>query len=141
MLNRKFQIQNATPQFYYPNSFDTFLRTFNPNENYDHYFETVMAGNTCRLFMKNSIIVTVQPQSTPVHVVHMYKKVSFTSQVATVGITLFLFFDYLTILCFIGGLLGLFTGMSLMSFVEIIYWTFSQILLKFGCSPKFAEVA
>jgi len=81
----QYSTQNMTPTFYYPNTLYTLLSVAVTNEPYNTFFRDILTGNPCLTFMKNSIIVKLRPQRTPVHVVHMQRKVSFTSQVATFG--------------------------------------------------------
>jgi len=84
-LKQQYLEQNVTPTFDYPNTLEAFLSPQFPPENYDNYFYEIMMLDPCHILMKNSIIVNLQPQDPPVHIVHMQKKISFSSQLATFG--------------------------------------------------------
>ncbi|KAG5679881.1 hypothetical protein PVAND_009418 [Polypedilum vanderplanki] len=67
--------------------------------------------------------------SAPKHIYLKYKEASFPKFVRKQS------FDFLTFLSFVGGLLGLFAGFSLLSAVELFYWFFVRIFIR-KCNRK-----
>jgi len=84
-LQRQLKERNFTQLFHFPSNLETFLMLSPTVPDYEMHLDMLTSLQPCQNFIKNSIIVTLQPQNTPVHIVHMQRKVSFTSQVATFG--------------------------------------------------------
>jgi len=85
-LNEQYRLQKVSPSFAIPSTLDTLITVKkNQPEDFGRYIQRTLTEDPCHTFMKNSIIIEMQPHRKPVPIVHMQKKTTFSSQVATFG--------------------------------------------------------
>jgi len=86
-LRKQYEKQNMSFPHNFPSKLQNLLYSIweKSHEVKDSVQYKLKSVDACALFMENSIIVTIQPDGPTANIIHLQKKVSFTSQLAMFG--------------------------------------------------------